>query len=716
MFLRQFVWASLCALTMLAAAAMQSSASAQPAAVIETEHVRAEIALRDARVAPGETVDVAIHHTLADGWHTYWLNPGDSGEAPIVEWSLPQGGRAGELAYPPPEALPYPPLVNYGFKGEFTLLTDIAVPQDWPTGEPYPVTLRIDWLVCEEICIPEGGSASFQIETAAQSEPDSSVAFTFVQAERALPERSDAAATYSRDGDTLYLTVPFGDPGSATFFSAQRDVVDPAAEQRAVEASDGPGMTLALAAGRGRLDGELSGVLRTIHGAWWITAKGEPDPAPAAAELSPPSRLDVVPSELEVASLIDLRTGPSLPLLRAILFAFLGGLILNLMPCVFPVLALKALGLIQHADAPFRRRAAIGGAYAGGVLVSFAVLAAVLLGLKATGVSVGWGFQLQTPAFVLAIALVIFAVGLNLSGVFHVGSSLTRLGAVGPRDGLTGSFATGALATLVATPCSAPFMAVAIGTALASSTLTALAVFAALGVGLAAPFVLLTLIPGLSHVLPRPGVWMERLKQALAFPLYATAVWLVWVLAQLIGANQLLPAMVAFVALGLAAWLFGLAQRGVGPSHKLAAGLAIVSLVGVALAGWPTIIGGAPATIGTAIAKPTAAAYTPARLAELRGAGEPVFVNVTAAWCITCKVNEEVVFANESFDALLGEHGVTYLEADWTRRDPDVTRFLEQFGRAGVPLYVHFPRAGGAPQVLPQILTVSALGTAFATP
>lgn len=710
----------LIALALLVLAATPAADAATPLATIETDHVRAEILARDAAVAPGETVQIAIRHRLDDGWHTYWLNPGDSGEPPIVEWTLPEGAEAADLRFPAPSRIPYPPLMNHGYTGAFTLLSAITVPDDWPVGEPLPVALRMDWLVCEQICIPEGGEATFAIPTAAETAPDSTVAFSFMQAEWKLPEVSDAAATYSREGDTIHLAVPLGEPEGAHFFALDRDALDHTADQPATAAADGEGMTLRLRGGRGRLDGTLEGVLVTGGGAWQITATGDPDPAPppapapAAAEplvadAAAPAPIAVAPG---VATSSGLPQVAPIGLWQAILFAFLGGIILNLMPCVFPVLALKALGLVAHASAPLSARAAHAAAYTGGILASFAVLALALVALEAAGVAAGWGFQLQSPGFVAVMALVIFAVGLNLSGVFHIGTGLTRLGGVGPREGYAGSFATGALATVVATPCTAPFMAAAIGAALAASPAVMLAVFAGLGLGLALPFVVLAALPGLARVLPRPGVWMERLKQALAFPMYATAAWLVWVLAQLAGVDALLSILAALLLIALAAWLFGLSQRGSERSHRVASGLAAASLAAGLFALWPAAAGSPPAAVPSASAAGIAQPFSPARLAALREEGAPVFINVTAAWCITCKVNERVVFEGDDFRDLLAETGVTYLVADWTRRDPDISRFMEGFGRAGVPLYVHFDGEGGA-EVLPQVITLAALRDAF---
>lgn len=691
------------------AALMPAAALAGP--TIVTDHIRAEISVRNATTPPGGSTDIAIAHSLDDGWHTYWQNPGDSGEPPIADWDLPDGGVAAGFTYPTPSLLPYPPLMNHGYSDNFTLTTSVTIPADWPAGKPYPARLRMDWLVCEEICVPEGGNVAVTIPTGTTATPNSAVAFTFMRAGWDVPTVSDAAATYSRDGGTLYLSTPVGSVDGAHFFAFQRNAIDHVAPQQAVEASDGEGITLTMQGAGGRLDGTLEGVLKTASGAWRITATGDADPlapaAPAATSEAPlPSVAAILPADAVKAPL---------GLGKAMLFAFIGGLILNLMPCVFPVLALKALGLVAHADAPVSRRSAIAGAYTAGILASFAALLLTLTALKAAGESVGWGFQLQSPAFVAVMVLILFAMGLNLSGVFGVGAGLTRLGGAGPRDGIAGSFATGCLAVIVATPCTAPFMAVALGAALTSSTAWAVAVFAALALGLAAPFAALALVPGLSRILPRPGVWMERLKQALAFPLYATAGWLVWVLAQIAGVDALLPTFGALILMALGAWLVGLSQRGNGRSHRVASGLALASIAASLVALWPAATSSAAATMpltqGTRLSQP----YTPARLAQLQARNVPVFLNVTAAWCITCQVNERVAFAQLAFAEALADNGVVYLKADWTRRDPDVTRLIERFGRAGVPLYVYFP-AGGSPQVLGQILTASALAEAFANP
>ncbi|RAI03112.1 thiol:disulfide interchange protein [Acuticoccus sediminis] len=724
--------------TLSLAAALGSPALADEAARVDAGHLHARFLLRNTVTAPGDTVDIAIRHQLDEGWHTYWTNPGDSGGPPVVDWDL-GGGTAGPLRFPTPERIPYPPLMNYGYSGDFTLLTSLTVPADWPVGAPWPVSARVDWLVCEKICIPESANVTFKVPTGLDSEPNSAAAFAFVEAGWDLPVESDAAATFERAGDKVLLTVPGASAEDAYFFPEDRELLDHVAAQPA-EATDG-GVRLTLTPAGHPLGSTFSGILSTAKGATRITATGEADPVPppAAASTAPPpnggtgdggdttvatapAQTAAAPAPAPLAAAVPGPTATAgLGLWQALGLAFLGGVILNLMPCVFPVLAVKALGLVAHADAPLRHRAVVGGAYMAGVIVSLAAVAAIMLGLRAGGAAIGWGFQLQSPAFVAAMTLVLFVFGLNLSGVFELGTTLTRFGARGG-SGPAAAFSTGLLATVVATPCTAPFMAPAMGAALVASPLFAIAVFAALGVGLALPFVLLAVAPGAARILPRPGMWMVRFKQALAFPLYLTAAWLFWVLAQLVSVESLLPAMAALVLVAMAAWLFGLSQRGSGRSHRVASGLAAASLALALVALWPALSPMPSAmALGSSLKEPLGQGavlprheepFSPERLAALRAEGKPVFVNVTAAWCITCKVNEKVVLSGAAFRGELARNDVTYLKADWTRRDPEVTRFIEEFGRAGVPLYVHFP-ADGEPQVLPQILTLSTLRTAF---
>src|SRR2546427_520251 len=396
-----------------------------------------------------------------------------------------------------------------------------------------------------------------------------------------------------------------------------------------------------------------------------------------------------------------------LALAHAMALALAGGLVLNLMPCVLPVLSVKTLALVNHAGgrAVLRRH---GLAYAFGVLASFAGVAGALLALRAGGEQIGWGFQLQSPVVVTLLADVLFTVALSLSGVFVVSGRFAGAGqSLAGRAGYAGSFFTGALATVAATPCTAPFMGAAVGYAVTQPWPTALLIFETLALGLALPFLLLTLIPAWRRFLPRPGRWMERLQQALAFPLYASVAWLLWVVSQQAGSSGVAAAMAGLVLIGLAAWLYQV-SREARPSWRRIATAAVAMLaLGAVVLG--------PVTSGRSSAQPTTRAdgweaFSTARLAELRAAGRPVFVNVTAAWCLTCLVNERVALRSPAVAEALARKSVATLKADWTKRDLAITRVLGSFGRNGVPLYLLYPgRAAGEPEVLPQILSEGAV-------
>jgi thiol:disulfide interchange protein DsbD len=385
--------------------------------------------------------------------------------------------------------------------------------------------------------------------------------------------------------------------------------------------------------------------------------------------------------------------------------------ILNLMPCVFPILSMKALALASHADAASRPRLQ-GLAFLGGVLVTFVALAALLIAAKAAGAAVGWGFQLQSPGVVAALALVMLLIGLNLSGVFEAGLSLQAAAGSASHGGMVGSALTGALAVVVAAPCTAPFMAGAIAWALTQSEPAALAVFAALGLGFAAPFTLLSFAPALLRRLPRPGPWMEALKKALAFPMYGAGAWLVWVATLQAGTTALAALLAAAVVLALAAWLYGAAQRAQARGSRpaliyAAAGLFALLAAGAAAAGLraPAAAQAAASTTAGAGSAIPEEPFSAARLDDLRAQGKPVFVNFTAAWCITCQVNERAALSSPEVAQAFARTGAVYLKADWTRRDPEIARALAAQGRAGVPLYLVYGSGGGAPQVLPQLLS-----------
>ncbi len=639
-------------------------------------------------VAAGQKLRVGLRLTMAPGWHTYWRNPGDAGVAPALTFTLPQGVTASDIAWPAPTRQQEGPLVTYGYDGDLLLPVTIS----GATG-PLPLQLHAEWLVCQKICVPEQGD--FRLDLPAGTGAPSRQSDLFAAADQRQPRPSPWPARIAPDGT---LSVPGLSAATDAWFAADTPgMVEAAPAQLLTVGAEG--LTLRLKPGSDFKPAmALDGVL-TVRDAGGMTSVLQLAATPGPALVVTPAAAD--------------------GLWRLLGLALLGGLALNLMPCVFPVLAVKAVGLAGLAGARRSTAALHAASYTAGILIAFAGLGGVLLALRAAGGSAGWGFQFQSPGFVAATACVLFAVGLNLSGVFQVGAGrLTGAGhALAAREGHLGSFFTGLLAVLVATPCTAPFMGAAIAGALAAPAAFAIAVFLAMGLGLAAPYAALALVPGIARALPRPGRWMEVVKQALAFPMYAAAAWLVWVMSQEAGPQAVLATLAGLVLLGLAGWALGLAQGGLANSGHgrrpalIVAGLAALAAIavlpgigtGAALAPIPQAQagGGQAGAAGNDGAEP----FSAARLAALRAERRPVFVDMTAAWCVTCLVNERIALAPEAVRHAFADHHVAYLRGDWTRQSPDITAFLRRQGRDGVPLYVFYPADGAAPVVLPQILT-----------
>ena len=677
--------------------------AAAHAAPVDTGHLVAELVAESQGVAPGRTVHLALRQKIDKGWHTYWRNSGDSGEATKLVWTLPAGWRAGDIVWAPPHRQPTGPLMNYGYTGEVLLPVPVEVPKDARPGAIVTLKAAASFLVCEEICVPEDAVLEIALPVVAEAPADDPAWAAPIRAAlAAAPRPADLAAAFSVEGGGLRLAVAgptlAGVTGSdAYFFPFSGAAIEHAAPQTIER---GPqGLTLSIKSGFAFKDGasppDLSGVLQADGRFYEI--KAMPGPAPQGA-----SGLGAPPAPATAG-------GADLGLLSAVLFAFVGGLILNLMPCVFPVLAMKAASLAGHGDehAAARRQ---GLAFLAGVLATFLALAGALIALQAAGAAVGWGFQLQSPAVVAVLALLMLLVGLNLSGVFEVGASLQGVGqGFASRQGLVGAFFTGALAVVVAAPCTAPFMAPALGWALTQAPAAALAVFAALGLGFAAPFTAVAFAPALMRRLPRPGPWMDGFRKVLAFPMYGASAWLVWVLSIQVAASGLARLLAAAVAIAFCAWLGGAAQRRAaqgGSARPLAIAALLLGAAVLVGAVWPPY---EPPTAASGTSSATAVVpyepYSPARLAALRAEGRPVFVNYTAAWCVTCQVNERVALSTQGLADALKRANAVYLKADWTRKDADIAAELAAHGRAGVPLYLVYPAKGGAPKVLPQLLT-----------
>jgi thiol:disulfide interchange protein DsbD len=623
--------------------------------------------------------------------------------------------RAGEIVWPVPERQRIAGLMNYGYSGVVYLPVPVEVPASAQPGTTLPLTVKALFLVCSaEMCVPDELTLRLDLpvrEGAAPLNPRHGAAITAVLENAPRPAGIEARVTL--DNGVMTLGAAGGplagrEPGPSYFFPFEGGIIDHPATQTG---EWGPqGLMLRLQPGgetrAGGLTGPVGGVLVTATGAWEIRAEPGALPAGTSGSGTLAAAADAAPGAPDPSAGAGLAT-----FARAVLFAVLGGLILNLMPCVFPILAMKAASLAGSAhDARHARRD--GLAFLAGVLTTFLLLAGALLALRATGEAVGWGFQLQSPPVTAGLALLMLAVALNLSGVFHVGGGLQGAGS-GPLSRLPGglgAFFTGALAVVVAAPCTAPFMAFALGAALVMPWPMALLVFLGLGLGLALPFLLVSLSPGLLARLPRPGPWMERLKNFLAFPMYGTALWLAWVFSRQTGPEALGLLFVAGLLLALGVWLIGVGQteRGFGRRgvFHLTAGVAALLLAGAAL----IVAARVPApAIGPAApahgAGPASAPWSTTAVEAARAQGRPVLVNFTADWCVTCKINERTSLSSAGVRAAIERSNAVYLVGDWTRRDDAITAELQRHARSGVPLYLLYSPGSAEPQVLPQLLT-----------
>lgn len=692
----------------------------------QAQKVQAELIAAIDTIQPGVPFSVGLHQRITPHWHTYWKNPGDSGEPTRISWTLPEGFTASEIRWPVPEAIPVGPLMNFGYSDSLLLPVTITPPEDLDRSRPIEIRARANWLVCEAICIPESAELSLSLPVAANgaSPMPGEHAALFDETERGIPGPARWSTTFARAPGSITLNVAAPELDqqrvtSVTFFPDEWGAVEHAAPQQVSWSSDG--VTLALKPGELTENDlqSLNGLLvlteqlddTTVRTGFTISAQ------PAGTDQSSSAAGAGLLPGGGASTLID--AGPSslapITIWQAMLFAFLGGVILNLMPCVLPILSLKALALAGHGRGEASEAAKSGFAYLSGVLVSFAVLAIVLVGLRSAGLAFGWGFQFQSPIFVLAMASLFLALGLSLSGVFDIGG-----GAVGVGDGLTrkagatGSFFTGVLASIAATPCTAPFMGVAVGYALTRPAYELTLVLLAMGLGFALPVLALSLSRTARRLLPKPGPWMNTFKQILAFPLYATVAWLVWVLSLQTGSDGVLVAGITLTAVAFAAWLLG--SRAGGPVLRTTLAIAIIA---VTLTFTSPLLTSASRPNAPAAGASTDVAdgepFSEARVAELRAAGRPVFVNFTAAWCISCKVNEQVALRSDGFRKALTDHDVVYLKGDWTNQDENITRVLRAYGRAGVPLYLLYP---ADPQseaiVLPQLLTEAIVVRHFA--
>ncbi len=683
------------------------------AAPVRTEHVEAELVPEKTAITPGGTLTVALRLEMERGWHTYWRNPGESGLPTTLKWALPDGIQAGPIQWPAPRALPAGPLVNYGYEGEVFLLTDLVAPANLATGGTVNVNARADWLVCKEICIPEGADLSLILAVTERAESDPRWATAVAGARQAMPrplEGWNVAASGQGDRVDLVLTPQAGasDPGDVRFFPYAEGRIEPSAPQSLEREGSSLKLTLPVSSQPVGDFTRVAGVLTSSRG-WGAGDRG-------AATVDVPLAGSVVAGRASAAPAVEPlvldASGGALSLGIALAFAFVGGMLLNLMPCVFPVLSLKVFGFAARGFDTGSMRAH-GLAFGGGVIASFALLAGLLIALRAGGVQLGWGFQLQSPAVIAGLAVLFFVLALNLSGVFEVGQILPSAVATwSARNTFVNDALSGVLAVAIASPCSAPFMGAAIGYALAHSVASTLAVFAALGLGMALPYVLLAFFPGWRKYLPRPGQWMIRLKQLLAFPLYATVIWLAWVLGAQLDNDAVARLGAALLLIAVALWAWQTSRTAATARWRWAA---LGALVAAIFVGAPVAVApvGGESTGKAAASENGWQSYAPGRVRQLTDAGRPVFVDFTAAWCVTCQLNKRLVLNSDTVQRAFAQHAVALLRADWTRRDATIGKALAALGRSGVPVYVLY-RPGREPLLFPEVLSESAITDALA--
>lgn len=692
------------ALMVLLTASLAPVTSAEAASPpVQTDHLQSRLVAETTAAVPGTQLTLGLLLEHDPHWHTYWRNAGDSGLPTELDLTLPDGIVAEPIAWPHPQRFEISEIVNYGYGERRLLPVTISIPAEYAAAT-LPVRAKANWLICEIECIPGKAEYALELPVAPKAGVDPRWRDDFAAARADLPRTAAATLKVAEEGDAIALTVRGFDaastPAQWQWFPETAEVVANAAEPQWQRTADGWQARWPKSEYFTALPANVAMVAVDGNGTAWRFTAG--NVAGAAA---------VTPSSSMATSLPGNAVEP-VGLLAALLFAFIGGLVLNLMPCVFPVLSIKAMGALGSADdrAELRRH---GVWYAFGIVATFLLLAGVLLALRAGGEQLGWGFQLQEPRFVAGVALLLFAMALSFSGVWEFGGRFTGAGQrLTEGHGARASFFTGALAVVVASPCTAPFMGTALGWALAQPAAAALAVFATLGLGLAAPMLLLGFVPALARMLPRSGPWLDGFRQLLAFPLYLTVVWLLWVYGEQTSPLGMAWLLAALTALAFALWLLG--RRPAMRSSKLRATAAVVSAAALVLALGLPLSASTPVAAG---AKKTndanAEPWSEQRLAELRAANRPVLVNMTAAWCITCLANERVALSTGTVREALAAHNVAYLKGDWTRHDEAITRYLQQYGRNGVPLYVLYPPDGRAPRVLPQLLTPDGVADAI---
>jgi thiol:disulfide interchange protein len=667
-------------------AAPTASSSHLPS--VSSSHLTVQLVVPPAQIYPGQNFTAGLYFKLEPGWHVYWVNAGDSGEPPSIKWALPEGVTADAIQFPAPRRLPLGPLMDFGYEKEVLFPIPIHVASGFKAkGADVTLGGKVNWLVCREVCIP--GKAELSVVRPAVAAPAANPAM--VAADQQLIERfrntlpqtlpNGDEAKFRATGNGFTLAVETGQrEKTAQFFPFDQNVLANAAPQPVQPLKNGVELTLTKDENLKATPDQLHGLLVLDDGRAY--------------------EIHAAPGALPSATLAASTSG----ILRVALLAFLGGIILNLMPCVFPVLFIKGLALVQSSSEDRHKLRKHGLVYTLGVLASFWLVVAVLLVLRGAGHQLGWGFQFQSPAFLAFIALLLFFLGLSLAGQFEIGLTLTSAGSgLAAKSGYAGSFFTGVLAVIVATPCTAPFTGAAIGYALANSAVVSFAVFTAMALGLAVPYLLLAFNPAWARLLPRPGAWMEVLKQAVSIPIFGTVIWLVWVFNQTAGPSALVALLIAFLLLAIAGWILGRwpAKAGATIAAALVLLLAIALPISASDEMTPQASTGMASGTGTHWEP-----FTPELVQKYRAEGRPVFVDFTASWCLSCQVNERVVLNRTDVQQRLNSSGVALVRADWTRRDEVIAQTLASLGRNGVPTYALYPADVNAqPRLLPEVLT-----------
>lgn len=664
------------------------------------EYTEVELISETVSVKPGTSAWIGLRFKMDDHWHVYWRNPGDSGIPPKIFWTLPNGVSAGEIQWPYPEKIDMPPLTSFAHSNELLLISEIKIRADF-AEKNLTIKAKAEWLICQDICLP--GDAQFEMTLPVTTEVpkvDLTWQDLFTATRFKLPV-SIADWKFTAQPNTGKITIRAvkpdwfsGEISNVRYFPFEQEIIENLAEQNLTITDDGFILDVPLATNHPVE--KLDGILVSENG--WRGKNSE----------------KAITISVAVTDEMSAPVGNFQEILLALLFAFIGGMILNLMPCVLPVLSLKILGFVQQAEKEKSSVFKHGMVFTFGVLISFWILAGLLLILRSGGEQLGWGFQLQSPTFIIILSSFLFLFALNLFGVFEIGTSLTQAGSIGSQStGWLGSFLNGVTATIVATPCTAPFMGTALGFALSQSAFISILIFTFLGLGMAFPYLILASSPALLKFVPRPGEWMNTLKQLMGFFLLATVVWLVWVLGIQAGANAIVGLIAGLLLLGLSAWVLGkwgtiIQNQGKRITAYTVSVLLISLAIFIAVSALKFSV-----SSGNVSANPVSSEnagmkwenYTPTRFEELKNSGQPFFIDFTAAWCLSCQVNDKVVFASENVISEFRNKNIVALKADWTSRDENITKALASYGRNSVPLYVLYERNNPTPKILPELIT-----------